>query len=125
MLSIFVNRDDHLLLHMIDDFIAQQSPATTAKHFKQERMDSFLAEIAAAIADLHPRAFIGEQVGHLAKHAVVDEVSVRVLQFPDRVLVLENTQLRAQLENFVLHVHEIAPLSCRGSQISPLCDVVY
>ena len=35
--------------------IAQQSPTTTAKDIKQERMNSFLAEIAAAIADLHPR----------------------------------------------------------------------
>ena len=125
MLSICIDRDDHLLLHMIDDFIAQQAPATAAQHFKQECMNAFLAEIAAAIADFHPRALIGEQVGHFAKHAVVDEISIRVLQFPDLVLVLENAQLRAQLENFVLHVHEIAPLSCRGSQISPLCDVVY
>jgi len=48
---------------------------------------------AAAAADLHPRAFAGEEVRHLAEHAVVDEEAVGVLQLPDLVFVLQDAEI--------------------------------
>jgi hypothetical protein len=96
MLSIFINSDDHLLLNMIDD----SHRATVPNDHRQGHQAGTHEFVPCRDSGRDCRSastpLISEEIRHLAKHAVIDEVPVGVLELPDLVLVLEYPHRRAQ-----------------------------